>query len=505
MHMCYLYPETDSHGAVFNSLLETIGMNPVVKSDLSYGYFGLEADRASSSDTSPKPHFYLPPTGPWSFGTLSGENLGQLLSNSNPDWYSNLLQLGAQCGEQFLDVVEETGYMRYVTSNRYSGYTQIKEESVASISVPNYKKRSAQGEIFNNPFSRSLLELSSTQIDTGWVSSERWSTAVSIVRGDKWGGQPYAVSCSSFAITRSRSLLCVPPEFLAALKSNIPTLDAGAQSAINNAFGNIQQGEVDLLVMAAEGKKTLQHLLSTVQRFTALVSAIRRRDISKLCPKTYKKMKKGAFDGAGGAKQMFEDAWMEARYAWLPLVFDAVGMFNIVTGNVTDRQTFRASSNDHGVNDLDFTVVTSAGPMKFTGSVTSIAGARAGVLTEKLMNSPLAQHLSVFNIATMVKEVIPFSFVLEWFINLSGLLYTLNPNPILRPLAAWCTVKDLATFQGTLNWAPTNGPELTLPITGKLDRKVREPVSEPGILTVDVNLGVARFIDGAILSLRALR
>lgn len=478
-------------------------MRPVID-EITYGMYGVESDVSASSNTSPTKHFKLPPTGPWKFGSLSGTDLNKQLSNSNPNWYSNLQALGAQCQGQFLDVVEETGYLRHQSSSLLIGFTEKKKETMSSIAIPNYKKRSAAGEIFNNPFSRSLFEAKGAAVEIPWEKKKSLST-VSIIRDDKYGSKPYHVACSSFSISRTRSLLCVPHGFEDALIANLPLVDTGAQSAINSAYGNIQEGEVDLLVMAAEGRETLHHLLFTIQRFAALVSAIRRRDISKLCPKTYKKMKKGAFDGTGGLKTMFEDAWMEARYAWLPLVMDAVGVMNIITGNVTYRETFRAKNDNHEINDLDFTFVTGAGKMQFIGAATCIAGARAGVLTERLLDSPLAQQLGVFNIATVVKEVIPYSFVLEWFINLSGLLYSLNPNPMFRPLAAWCTEKRLTTYNGTLLWTPTGMSKQSIPISGKIDTKVRVPNKGPSILTIDVDIGIARFIDGAILSLRRLR
>lgn len=473
------------------------------KPSTQYGMYGTRVRGSKVVSTSPKRRFLLPGTGPWTFGPLSGTDLYKQLANSNPNWQANLNSLAMQVKPHILNYVREN--LVQDSASQYVGYTEIGDESKSSVSTPDYKRRSAKGEVFNNPFSQSRIRLKSAQLDVADKSNKDYLGSVQIQRESGSDSSNYWIAVTAWEVRETTHSLCIPREFLDELDKRLAMFDPGAQSAINSAFGNMQQGEVELLVMAAEGRKTLQHLLSTIVRFVSLVSAIRRRDISRLCPKTYKAWRKGSFDGAGGTKKFFEDAWMEARYAWLPLVMDAVGLANIVTGKVVERQTFRSKRDDHKILDLDFPVVTSVGSMKFTGSVTLIASARAGVLTQKAIDSPLAHQFGIFNIATMAKEVIPFSFVLEWFINLSGLLYRLNPNPMLKPLAAWCTTKNESSIAGTLQWTPINAQPLEIPIVGSLERKVRVPVAEPSLITIDANIGIARFVDGAILSLRKLR
>ena len=476
---------------------------PFGEPQYQYAMYGLTEKNSAFSNTSPTRQVKLPGKGPWSFMTASGTDLYKLLANSNPKWYDNLLALQAQLEPLWLPYVE-ANLIGSMGGSRV-GLTSLSESSRQTVSVPDFKRRRAEGEIFNNPYSHTRLSISSAAVQGALVQSVRRMSAFKLERENKTDNSNYWISVASWQVKQTQASLAMPMEFAPELTKHLTMLDAGSQSAINSAFGNMQEGEVELLSMAVEGRETLSHLLSVIVRFTRLVSALRRGDISKIAPKTFKKWRQGSFDGVGASKKMFEDAWLEARYAWVPLVMDAVGLANIVTGNVSQRDTYRAKRTDQEIRSLDFPVVTSSGTMQFVGTCTTMASARAGVLTERVISSPLAQQFGIFNIATALKEAIPFSFVLEWFVNLSGLLYHLNPNPMLRPLSAWCTQKSESSFNGTLSWTPTSSQTLSIPITGTFEQKVRDPVGEPGLITIDANLGISRFIDGAIFSLRALR
>lgn len=439
-------------------------------------------DRGTSTQSFPK-------TGPWEFKPLglSGYDL-------KDDWNS------INAIKHYM-LVNWREFAQYTVNHGSvaTGYSQLGRSTITDVPTRDFKRRSAAGEIINNAYNRSKVEFKSSLAEevTGYANE---ATTV-LDNWTNWSIDIFVHSAYEEKHTVSLSLPLQVIEFLSDLRLEVP----GRQTAINNAFGNIQQGEVELLVMAAEGRKTVQHLVSVVVRFAKLVRALKTGNFKELSPKVYKRWKEGAYGKTATAADVFADAWMEARYAWVPTVMDAIGAFNILTGAVEKRQTFRGKESEAYVEEIDRLIDCGFAQVRLKANLFGDLTCRAGVLTAARIDSPNLQSTGLFNMATAVKEVIPYSFVLEWFVNLSGILYYLNPNPLLAPLAAWATDASELQITGHVEWEHSPGQILTVPISGRLTSKVRTPIDGPSIFTIDVNLGIARILDGAILLLRNLR
>lgn len=434
--------------------------------------------------------FSFPKYGKWTYKHLSGVDLATNVADRN--------RIRLAMREAWLDEAPRTTTF----SQRYSGYSGYADTQSTSVSVPNFKARSAAGEIFNNPHSKYYTKMKSV------VISQTQGSDFDVKSGtisEEWAGNNIIFWYHGWVDTKKYIDFSVPLEVVRYLETQISVADMG-QNAVNTAFGNMQQGEVELGAMLLEGRSTIAHLVSVITRLAGLIRAIKNKDISRLAPKTYRKMKDGLYGVSSGTWNLFEDAWMECRYAWIPLISDIQGVINIIGGNVVKRQTYRGKDKSEDYINVDASVTCAgAGVVKLRGLAYQLATSRAGVLAEKCFDAPNLQNIGFFNIATAVKEVIPFSFVLEWLVNLSGLLYTLNPNPLLRPRAAWLTNIAEIRFAGTLEWTPSGGTAMTIPVTAECYRLERSPISEPGLVTIDENLNLSRMIDSVILLLRVLR
>lgn len=386
-----------------------------------------------------------------------------------------------------------------VTDTVAVGYSQLGQSVITDTPTPNFKKLSAQGVIINNAYSRTKLSLKSSLVEEVDETEGGSGTA-----SEDWKANGLLFYVDSQYGTRKQVSFSCPPEVVKILQ-DIRPVASGRQTAINNAYGNIQQGEVELLVIAAEGRKTVQHLVSVVFRFAKLVRALKTGNFKDISPKTWKKWKSGSYGKGASIKDTFSDAWMEARYAWVPTIMDAIGAMNILTGNVERRLTFRGKESEAYMSEIDMPVKCALPNVRLKAVVFGDVATRAGVLTAARIHAQSMIDTGVFNIATAVKEMIPFSFVLEWFVNLSGLLYHLNPNPMLAPLAAWATDKSDLQVVGHVEWERSPGEIISVPLSCTLSSTDRVPIDGPGLLTIDVNLGIARIIDGAILLLRSSR
>lgn len=48
-------------------------------------------------------------------------------------------------------------------------------------------------------------------------------------------------------------------------------------------------------------------------------------------------------------------------------------------------------------------------------------------------------------------ELVPFSFILDWFFNIGNVISSWSLNPSLRPISSWVTVSELQTVTYLLN------------------------------------------------------
>jgi len=140
--------------------------------------------------------------------------------------------------------------------------------------------------------------------------------------------------------------------------------------------------------------------------------------------------------------------YMEARYALRPLVYDAAGVceaWNKSTTNGYQRQTFRGYASDvYEVSDT-FTSKSwwqATRTVKRTGTIT--VHARAGVLTDVEVSK-----LAVWGADAIIDagwELLPFSFIVDWFWNVGKTVSSWMPRMGVRKLTSWVTVKSVATM-----------------------------------------------------------
>lgn len=250
--------------------------------------------------------------------------------------------------------------------------------------------------------------------------------------------------------------------------------------------------------MLAEGKSTISHLAQTAIRLAQLISNIKRGNFSSLSPKTYKKWKSGGFGSSAlqNSPEVVSNAWLEARYAWTPLVLDAVAAASLLSGSSRNqRMTFRGKDSDSSSEEVSYAWTEAGLKFSLTGILTIDQVVRVGHLCESRFDSPLVADLGLTNILGAIKEVIPWSFVVEWFVNLSGFIYRLNPSPAYIILTSWVTLKADMHFQGDVEVTAPDGSKQTVPFVYRRIVKDRKPIDNPANITLNTRLNVTRLID----------
>lgn len=375
--------------------------------------------------------------------------------------------------------------------------------------TPDFKRRSAAGEVIMMPMrsTRTLLDLD--------VASEEQPTDGTTILDDgsvsgyaqNVGSNPYITGVSwkiNIQIMVKSSASQLPAHLPSALYENLKRkLDnvhpsaSMSQNAVNRAFGNVGEADLDLAVILAESKQTFNMVTERIRSFTTLIKKIKRGQWKQLAPKSYRKAKKSGLSHSAATSKFLSDAWLEARYGWIPLISDVNNGIKLFKGekSLTPRQTFRGFIPD--VSDDSGTETLTIGNVVYNCDYTiqRTDSYRAGVLTEVRFDTGLSQRLGLFNLATTAWELVPFSFVIDWFINTGSLLAKLNPNPTFRVLDSWVVWNSSSRLSGTLMATDNFDPIETMSFDLVRDQKTRVVHVKESFLTIDVKFGIANLID----------
>jgi hypothetical protein len=297
--------------------------------------------------------------------------------------------------------------------------------SIDDVVTENYKKRVARGEIINNPMTKRSTHVTYPALST-YISRQISKDTLGRYTGYEWVSEH-----------------CFPNSWLGSNLS--PEFDESYSSQVNNAINRaVQQAhakcssdEFAAYMVAAEGRKTVQSMAEILGRVAKILRAVKRLDLKYLKKQITKKE--------------LAARYMELRYALRPLAIDfeqaakasvAMDSYKHVRATARGYEELKSSSSDVIYN-------VEAGGLKFDihRSVDSSVVIRSGVLCDLTTSS-----ISVLGLDQPIEaiwEVIPFSFILDWFFNIADTISAWTPNHGIRELASWVTVETTNTYRNS--------------------------------------------------------
>lgn len=220
------------------------------------------------------------------------------------------------------------------------------------------------------------------------------------------------------------------------------------QSRLSEA---VKGHQFNLAVSAAQGKQTVDMVVNAVQSIGGAI-----RDL-----------KRGRFESAArrfGVNQRpsklsekdISGRWLELQYGWKPLisdVYEASKAYESITNGPRVSRVSVSISREGTRN-------SSTSPSSFTCKGTVKERWRIIYeMTEQLSN---ARSLGLTDPASVVWELIPYSFVVDWFLPVGAYLENLNTIPKLR--GRFMTIK-VGRFQGSAVPGPNSPQWITKPTT----------------------------------------
>lgn len=220
----------------------------------------------------------------------------------------------------------------------------------------------------------------------------------------------------------------------------IPDVDTGIiAEAIQQAWANVSVTEQMILASTAEMGKTIAFLISLFRRAWKIFRALRRGEIAVL---------KGELKPSE-----LRSRYLEARYALRPLAYDIIGVANALRdGIIPKMKTYRAFRRDYvQVDQQDVVLYMLEGNFSLRGSTNASRqlDVRSGVLTEILSFTNLALKFGTGDILQSIWEIVPFSFIVDWFFSVGRFIASWSPKCGFKTLASWYVVQDTICLSST--------------------------------------------------------
>jgi hypothetical protein len=369
---------------------------------------------------------------------------------------------------------------------------------MSDASYPGARKQMRKGAIIINDM---VLIRTSREFSPGALTNGPYS--------DLWGGEWYGYSGD----------LAVSVEAAAPYPAVINhDGDKMRQIALTKVYANINKSGIMAGEVMSDIGMTMQMLRRPFGGAVKLVGKMltyRNRNIGKT---------------AASAAKASANAWLEYRYGWRPLVTDAMKVISdveqIKLNYRPPRLVARSQETDGSTMTVSFAdVLLPNSSLRASGTCSRFVQVRAsaGVLYQSaITGSTSAAMAKVLGTRTRdlpatVWEVIPFSFVMDWFVNVGDWVQAVTPNPEVQILGHWTTVvreeKLLLSSTGlkqqngshtaTGDWGSStrttvqvdraaNRPLPTTPVLKSLPLSRHQAVDAAALLVNQVKLGLGR-------------
>lgn len=363
------------------------------------------------------------------------------------------------------------------------------EETTNDVVTPDFHQRIARGEIVNNPF-YNIKRTYDYSVGT-WRYDLTSPCSGSLVKyQDGNGFYSLGTNKQLYLLEPTHSTLGSRNQQLASLENLIQT----------RALANVVPADVQILVDLYEWKQTLRLVRDPVRTLYKWLTAFEEKNLRRkrrrkairykirrrLTKRQIAEMR--SYERRQSAKQLIEaisSKWLAARYGVMPLCHSIQGGLDIVRKPQTSpRITARSSGSTTDYVDSASQVVTGYHWNSTLSKTTTSRGTvRAYVLYEHQMSLVERSGLSLHELPISVWEGIPFSFVVDWFLNVGDWIRAVTPKAGVNVLATGVTVRKETEQRVDVTGSKNSitGYAETTPPDGWFSRDTVETSRQPGI------------------------
>lgn len=363
-----------------------------------------------------------------------------------------------------------------------------------ATATPNFKERVRAGEIIVNPYSvwkstistepgLRIINKKDVTYSYGWYGLRQGDLVIQWLAEYRRVTARYEVPVEYFSVSDASSNWALP--FYGSFRID--------KEVVNAAVGEADGLVFDLLTNLAELPETLKWLADLIKQAADATKAAHKKEIE------VKKLltKKGRT--ARQIAQAVASVWMQYRYAIMPISYSiedvckALESWKRTYGKVSEKYVethtesdIRARFGFSDADDFELSVIEA--------STTHRCAIKRGYDPRGMVDA-LLQVLKL-NPVTTAWELVPLSFVVDWFVNI-GQVLTISTAPSFHSQEG-ATYSWKTTVKFTLSHAET-GARLVYNHEA-YERHVIDPYAEYG-LTIGWDLNWMRYLDSIALLL----
>lgn len=315
----------------------------------------------------------------------------------------------------------------------YAGTT----ETTSDVVTPGFRRRSMAGEIIVNPYSSVKETYASSGTFMRWkYNAQSCSSPVAFM--EEWIDGPYSLKAATGLTKQTPTSVFTQSE-----------IDALISVAATKAWSDANQHDANVLQDAAECRqlvKLLQSPKTTAAKIVGAAVKTRGKSIAKAAGSVVK-----------STADLASDLWLQYQYGIRPLVSTLDGVLDAMA-----RYRKRHRWTARGNVSLSRTKVTSGTAAYWVANFNwqrtdvHLVQVRAGILLEEEVRLTNNLGIDASGMLSLPWELIPFSFVADWFINVGSFISSIVPFVTKSPLASWYTVEE--TITSTFTVTGTGGP-----------------------------------------------
>lgn len=322
-----------------------------------------------------------------------------------------------------------------------------------------------------NPFRRYKFDLDPTEWDI-WVCNSG--------NGKTTGGFFHLIHWLTTAVAKDAP---IQPD----LHDLLDEYEFFREGTVNELYAKAKEPDLDLAPMLFELKQTLKFIYKIFQGFYQLVKGNPKMVVEFLR------------DPAG--------AWLTYRYAIMPLILQITDIIEFFEGG-EDKQKVQEFRETTQSTVVDTTVSPNRQPVAFSTRVIDTVKCGSALWIKSAVD-PAPLGTGIIDVVRGVWEVIPFSFIFDWFVAVGTWLDSLRDVEleIEKSYATLIVNRRTETrYKESTYWnhvisGPTEIPYVTKSFL--MDRKIDvSPSALPGL--TGVKLSTLRQIDSIALLIRAI-
>jgi len=197
--------------------------------------------------------------------------------------------------------------------------------------------------------------------------------------------------------------------------------------ALNRLFDKMKGEGTNIANMLAERRQTIQSVGDTIKRIALVIHDLRRGDVTSATRRLFGDPGKAGHAAKSLSGKDVANQWIALQYGWLPLCEDVYGLVNkLHVRSSTAWVTFHASASSSTSALSKRSWAWQLGTFK--GFTTSKCTMRYMIRAKPNLKLASPAALGLTNPLVPLWEVIPWSFVVDWFLPVGNYLEQLSAD-----------------------------------------------------------------------------